>query len=122
SVSAGRGGWLEQGISATGAVGLRLEVGGGYLGVSDRQYPGLTDPGPVPNIAYDLATLGVRAEAGYRVEMAEGVQLSAGAFAGGQLGLGQVTFGNAGGPQTGPITAWSVAGEAGVMLGATVSF
>lgn len=122
SASAGLGVWLEQEISQTEAFDLRLEVSGGYLGVSDSHYLRLSDLGPVPNIAYDLATLGVRAEAGYRVEMSGGVQLSAGAFAGGQLGLGQVTFGNPGGPQTGPITAWSVAGEAGVMLGATVSF
>lgn len=121
SASAGLGVWLEKEISETEAIDLRLEVGGGYLGVSDSHYL-RPDLGRVPNIAYDLATLGVRAEAGYRVEMSEGVQLSAGVFAGGQLGLGRVTFGNAGGPQTGPITAWSVAGEAGVTLGALVSF
>ena len=130
SASAGLGVWLEKDISEVEAIDLRLEVSGGYLGVSDSHYlrvwkaPPATgyDLGPVPNISYDFATLGVLAEAGYRYRLPEGVEFSASVFAGGQLGLGGVTFGNAGGPQTGPLTAWSLAGEAGVTLGATVPF
>lgn len=122
SASAGFGVWLEKDISEAEAIDLRLEVSGGYLGVSDSHYLRFADLGPVPNISYDFATLGVLAEAGYRYRLPEGVEFSASVFAGGQLGLGGVTFGNAGGPQTGPLTAWSLAGEAGVTLGATVPF
>lgn len=121
TASAGLGVWLEKEISQAEAIDLRLEISGGYLGVSDSHYL-RPDLGSVPNIAYDLATLGVLAEAGYRYETPEGVELSAGLFGGGQLGLGEVTFGNAGGGQTGPLTAWSFAGEAGVTLGASVAF
>lgn len=122
SASAGLGVWLEKEISEVEAIDMRLEVSGGYLGVSDSHYLRFADLGPVPNIAYDFATLGVLAELGYRYETSEGVTLSASVFGGGQLGLGDVTFGNSGGPQTGPLTAWSFAGEAGVTLGAAVPF
>ena len=121
SASAGLGVWLEKQISEVEAIDLRLEVSGGYLGVSDSHYL-RPDLGPVPNISYDFATLGVLAEAGYRYRLPEGVEFSASVFGGGQLGLGGVTFGNASGPQTGPLMAWSLAGEAGVTLGASVPF
>ena len=122
SASAGLGVWLENEISEAETIDLRFEVNGGYLGVTDSHYLRLADLGSVPNIFYDLATVGGLAEATYRYETEQGAELSASVFAGGQLGLGGVTFGSAGGPQTGPLWAWSVAGHAGISVGASVPF
>ena len=122
TASAGLGVWLEHEISPAETLDLRFEVNGGYLGVSDSHYLRLSDLGPVPNIAYDFATLGARGEIGYRYETDNDVTLSASAFAGGQLGLGGVTFGSASTGQSGPYWAWSVAGDAGVSIGASVPF
>ncbi|MAN78068.1 hypothetical protein OF122_08340 [Pelagibacterium flavum] len=130
SASAGLGVWLENEISEAETIDLRFEINGGYLGVTDSHYLRVWKPapasgydlGPVPNVFYNLATVGGLAEAAYRYETEQGASLSASVFAGGQLGLGGVTFGSAGGPQTGPLWAWSVAGHAGVSLGASVPF
>jgi hypothetical protein len=121
SASAGVGVWLENEISEAETIDLRFEINGGYLGVTDSHYL-RSDLGSVPNVFYDLATVGGLAEAAYRYETEQGAELSASVFAGGQLGLGGVTFGSAGGAQTGPLWAWSVAGHAGVTVGATVPF
>lgn len=121
SASAGLGVWLENEISEAETIDLRFEINGGYLGVTDSHYL-RPDLGSVPNVFYDLATVGGLAEAAYRYETEQGAELSASVFAGGQLGLGGVTFGSAGGPQTGPLWAWSVAGHAGVSVGASVPF
>lgn len=121
SASAGLGVWLENEISEAETIDLRFEINGGYLGVTDSHYL-RPDLGSVPNVFYDFATVGGLAEAAYRYETEQGASLSASVFAGGQLGLGGVTFGSAGGPQTGPLWAWSVAGHAGVSLGASVPF
>ncbi|WP_417582452.1 hypothetical protein [Pelagibacterium sp.] len=121
SASAGLGVWLENEISVTETVDLRFEINGGYLGVTDSHYL-RPDLGTVPNVFYDLATVGGLAETAYRYETENGAELSASVFAGGQLGLGGVTFGSEDGPQTGPLWAWSVAGHAGVTVGASVPF
>lgn len=121
SASAGVGVWLENEISEAETIDLRFEINGGYLGVTDSHYL-RSDLGSVPNVFYDLATVGGLAEAAYRYETEQGAELSASVFAGGQLGLGGVTFGSAGGAQTGPLWAWSVAGHAGVTVGASVPF
>lgn len=121
STSAGFGLWLEQELSENEAIDLRIEARGGYLGVSDSHYlrfAGAGALGPVPNIVYDFATLDVSGEAAYRHTLENGAELSVGLFAGGQIGLGQVEFGNG----NGVYSAWSLAGEAGVTLGASVPF
>lgn len=122
SASAGLGALVEQRVSDKGALDFQVEVAGGYMGVSDSHYFRLPDLGPVPNIHYDFATVGVSAELGYTHAVSETAKVRAGVFAEGQLGFGSVVFNTAGGG-TGPaIPAWSHALSGGVVLGASVAF
>jgi hypothetical protein len=121
TASAGFGTRVEAQVSERGMLDARVEVAGGYLGVSDSHYF-RPDLGPVPNIAYDFATFGVSAEVGYTHAVTDNARVRAGLFADGQLGFGNVVFNSAGGG-TGPaIPAWSHSLAGGVVLGTSISF
>lgn len=92
SASAGIGALVERRVSEQGTLDFRVEVAGGYMGVSDSHYFRLVDLGPVPNIAYDFATLGVFTELGYTHAVSDTATIRAGVFAEGQLGFGRVIF------------------------------
>lgn len=122
SVTGGLGAKIEKPVSERGALDFRVEVAGGYLGVSDSHYFRIADLGPVPNITYSFGTMGLSAELGYTHAVSESAKLRAGVFADGQLGFGNVVFNSAGGG-TGPaIPAWSHSISGGVVLGAAVAF
>lgn len=121
SASAGIGALLEREVSEHGTLDFRVEVAGGYMGVSDSHYF-RPDLGPVPNIAYDFATLGVFTELGYAHAVSETAKIRVGVFAEGQLGFGRVVFNSAGGGSGPAIPAWSHALSGGVVLGTSVAF
>lgn len=117
-IYAGPGLWLESQLSPRQRIDLKGEVGLGYRHVADshRLRP---DLGPAPNIGYDFTLARAHVELNYTHAITDIANLTIGAFGGGALGRGHVTYASMPGQ---PLPAKTWEWNVGLSIGLNVDF